>query len=279
MDAENFVADTLNIMNDWKLVNANKGVANTPCIDLIDRQQRIGVQVSSQRDSKKVNDTIACLERHGINQSIDRLIVFSLLPKQARYKIDKACPNVTFDWRSDIIDFDDTLKQAQDFADLARLRVLHKQITSATPAVFAARRSAINEQVTQLRELMVVFDREVLVAPFRYEDPIFMCQALREIRISLQRMGAGLVANQVAAKSFRDAQQILRQCEYKLRDNFPSIFAAAFTPQFVSQPGVVPYDYNEYGPAIHLMMNIRPELEMLLSDVKQEIARLDSSLT
>jgi hypothetical protein len=146
------------------------------------------------------------------------------------------------------------------------------------PAVFAARWLAVQEEVKQLRELLAIFDREVLVALFRYEDPILMCRALREIRVSLQKMGAGLVVNQVAAKSFRDSRQILRQCEYDVRDNFPSIFAAAFPSQFGAQFGVVPHDYSDYSPAVHLMMDIRPELEMLLSNVKQEIARLDSSL-
>jgi hypothetical protein len=92
VDAEDFVASVLNTLNSWELVNTNKGVANTACIDLIDKKRRIGVQVSSQKGSEKVNDTIACLERNQSNQSIDRLIVFSLILSRISTRLIKYAP-------------------------------------------------------------------------------------------------------------------------------------------------------------------------------------------
>ncbi|MFJ2408483.1 SMEK domain-containing protein [Pseudomonas sp. NPDC087814] len=56
--SEDFVASILNASHKWNLANINHISPNTKCIDLLDTDNRIGVQVSSRIDSSKIKSTI-----------------------------------------------------------------------------------------------------------------------------------------------------------------------------------------------------------------------------
>src|SRR5438093_1362994 len=105
--AEDFVAGLLNALHGWSLVNTNKETANYPCIDLIDETRGLGVQVTAEKGSAKLTETIECLERHKLAGKVRYLKVFSLIAKQERYTVNASCPGIEFDWLNDVLDFDD----------------------------------------------------------------------------------------------------------------------------------------------------------------------------
>jgi tetratricopeptide (TPR) repeat protein len=134
--AETFVAGLLNALFGWGLVGVNRNIANHPCIDLIDDAQGLAVQVTSEKGSAKLNNTIKCLKRHKCGKQIRSLKVFLLIPRQKRYTVNAKCPGIKFDWRKDVLDFDDAVKAASRIDDLHHLRGVHKYIVEAIPSVF-----------------------------------------------------------------------------------------------------------------------------------------------
>jgi tetratricopeptide (TPR) repeat protein len=134
--AETFVAGLLNALFGWSLVSANRETANHPCIDLIDEAQGLAVQVTSEKGSAKPKKTLECLKRHKRGKQIRSLKVFSLIPRQKRYTINTKCRGIKFDWRKDVLDFNDAVKAANQVTDLHHLQRLHEYIVSAIPSVF-----------------------------------------------------------------------------------------------------------------------------------------------
>ncbi|MDB5328975.1 MAG: hypothetical protein JWP03_126, partial [Phycisphaerales bacterium] len=104
--AELFVEGLLNAIHGWKLVSTNREKANYPCIDLIDKGQALAVQVTSEKGSAKLTDTVECLKKHGLSGKVRHLKVFSLVSKQGHYTVNVECPGVAFDWHTDVLDFD-----------------------------------------------------------------------------------------------------------------------------------------------------------------------------
>jgi tetratricopeptide (TPR) repeat protein len=138
--AENFVAGLLNAIYGWSLVSTNQEAANYPCIDLIDEGRGLGVQVTSEKESPKLTDTVECLDRHGLARKIRQLKVFLLIPKQERYTVNAVCAGVQFDWRNDVLDFDDAIQAAHGIADLQQLQRVHRHVVHAIPSVFPEHR-------------------------------------------------------------------------------------------------------------------------------------------
>lgn len=56
---ENQVMRALNMLFDWKLYNANSKSQNTEALDLIDDENRLAIQVTSNTRSSKIKETIA----------------------------------------------------------------------------------------------------------------------------------------------------------------------------------------------------------------------------
>ena len=130
--AEEFVRGLLNILFDLKLTNANLHVANFPCIDLIDRKLGIGVQVTAEKGSPKISKTIDCLERKSMSKSIKNLKIFTLKPKQKKYGINTVCRGIKFDWKHDVLDFNDVMQEAVNIQDEVLLTNLHSYVVRFT---------------------------------------------------------------------------------------------------------------------------------------------------
>jgi ankyrin repeat protein len=135
--AEPFVAGLLNHVYGWNLVSTNDNTANYPCIDLIDKSLRLGVQVTSEKGSKKVNDTIDCLEKHKLAGKVRKLKVFSLIKKQDRYSVSAVCPGIVFEWSDDVLDFDDIVKKTVAIVDLQQLARIREYVVASMQSVFS----------------------------------------------------------------------------------------------------------------------------------------------
>ncbi|XZE44052.1 SMEK domain-containing protein [Pirellulaceae bacterium SH467] len=134
--AEDFVAGLLNSIYGWSLLSTNKVTANYPCIDLIDEQQGLGVQVTAEGGSAKLTKTVECLNANELAGRVTQLKVFLLIAKQGQYTVNAVCPGVTFDWRSDVLDFDDATKAAQAISDLQQLHRVHEHVVTSLPSLF-----------------------------------------------------------------------------------------------------------------------------------------------
>lgn len=141
VQSESFVQDLLNAVYGWRLVGTNRTTANYPCIDLLDGTRKLGVQVSSDNSSAKINATLRCLAEHGLAGTISALKVFVLGDKQGQYTIKTPCPGITFDWEHDVLDFESLLNATNNLAD-GQIRAVHRCVVEAMPSIFPDRVSA-----------------------------------------------------------------------------------------------------------------------------------------
>lgn len=83
ISSEDFYCGLLNLIYGYELKNANHLEKNAPAIDLIDRKNRIAVQVTSDNRSTKIKHTIEEFNKNKEYQSYDRLIIM-ILTKQKK---------------------------------------------------------------------------------------------------------------------------------------------------------------------------------------------------
>ncbi len=97
--AEDFFPGLLNLIYGYELQNANHLEKNAPAIDLIDRKNRIAVQVTSDNSSTKIRHTIEEFNKNQAYHLYDRLVVLILTQKknyssrfntQGRFSFEKA---------------------------------------------------------------------------------------------------------------------------------------------------------------------------------------------
>lgn len=83
--AENFFCGLLNILKDWKLVNANALQKNHPGIDLIDEDNSIVIQVSSRKDPEKIQSSIDKFLEHVKPEKEFQFYMLVITEKQKNY--------------------------------------------------------------------------------------------------------------------------------------------------------------------------------------------------
>ncbi|MEV4606759.1 SMEK domain-containing protein [Neorhizobium sp. LMR1-1-1.1] len=81
---ENFYREIINDIHDYSLRNANEERSNAPGLDLIDDVRGIGIQVTSQGGSGKINDTLEVLTDEQIGL-YPRIIIMVAGTKQKSY--------------------------------------------------------------------------------------------------------------------------------------------------------------------------------------------------
>lgn len=84
---EDVICRVINIAYSWKLVNLNKSTNNYPGIDLGDEERRIGVQVTKEHTSDKVNSTLDKIIRNKVYERYSEIYVFVLGHRQKTYQI------------------------------------------------------------------------------------------------------------------------------------------------------------------------------------------------
>lgn len=108
--AEHFVANILNLKNNWELKNLNSKNGSFPSIDLGDVKNRIAIQVTSTKTSEKISNTLKLAKKNKLQKDFDSFIVFVLLEKQKRYTKIVIPKGISFDWKKDIWDWGDVVK-------------------------------------------------------------------------------------------------------------------------------------------------------------------------
>lgn len=109
---EDFAKELLNKTYHYRLENLNQNRSNEPGLDLGDEFNKIGVQVTTQKSSEKVNNTLGKITSDH-KEKYDRFIVFILGKKQNTYTgiNSDLANNVGFDFKRDIIDIHDVEKE------------------------------------------------------------------------------------------------------------------------------------------------------------------------
>lgn len=108
--AEDFFTELLNLIFDYKLKNVNIVEKNAPAIDLIDEENRISIQVTSDNSNTKIKYTIKEYINNKSYEKYDRLIVLILTSKKRYTKSFDTKNTFTFNKESDVLDVKDLIK-------------------------------------------------------------------------------------------------------------------------------------------------------------------------
>ncbi len=270
--AEDFVGNLLNALNGWDLRNTNKEVSNFPCIDLFGETAKVGVQVTSEKGSAKINEALDCLRKHAMSSKVNKFYHFSLIPRQDNYTIHSVPDGISFNAKDGVLDFDSLQKMIQAANDTT-VAELHRVVRDAMPTVFAAEVNRLAAMRSELHACQTIFDRELMRAPFNREDPVEMYKAIGEMRISLQKRGASRIPHEVVAQNFEKAKSVLSNCEGIVRSRYPYIHDAVKTSTTPNYQG------NDYGDAINLMMSIRQVLMPLIEENDTVLKGIDKILS
>lgn len=143
---EDFVKDLLNMLYDYNLINLNETRSNEPGLDLGDEVNRLGIQVTTDKSSAKINHT---LEKITPDQQAryNRFVILILGAKQGRY--DSINPDLAaklhFEVKDHIWDFGDLerdivtsslekIKDVYDFFQSNLIRVFSDLDVGTTPS-------------------------------------------------------------------------------------------------------------------------------------------------
>jgi len=134
---EDFIKDFLNIIYEYKLVNLNETRSNEPGLDLGDDGHKIGIQVTTDKKSAKINHT---LEKITDDQKAryDRFVILILGAKQSSYDgiNPELAANLQFVIEKDIWDFGD-LDRAIVILPLDKIKSLYDFLQSNLIRVFS----------------------------------------------------------------------------------------------------------------------------------------------
>lgn len=120
------IAELYNTVNDTSLIDLDIILTNHPAIDLGDSINGICIQISSNIDSKKIKETISMILTYEYYKDYPKLRFFDVGQKQKRYTINSFDKNkILFDPSSDILDWDDLLKQISS-CNVAKLECVEK---------------------------------------------------------------------------------------------------------------------------------------------------------
>jgi len=109
---ENIIRNLLNDCLGYELENLNMDKANYPGIDLGDRSNGIGIQVTTTKTSAKIKNTLEKMMKEKVYEEFKSLKVFILGDKQDTYTVDMQPyeGKIYFNIDEDIWDFQDLLK-------------------------------------------------------------------------------------------------------------------------------------------------------------------------
>ncbi|PRY13780.1 hypothetical protein CLV24_105150 [Pontibacter ummariensis] len=124
--AENVIIPILNKVYGLNLVNANLEEKNYSAIDLIDRENRIAIQVTSTSSGEKIKYTLEQYVKYKKNEEFDILLVYVITAKQAKYSDEsfKKIINEEFDFNSkdNIYDYENLLRELNSWISIPKIQ-------------------------------------------------------------------------------------------------------------------------------------------------------------
>ncbi len=108
---EDFIREVLNICFDLNLKNLNKTRSNFPGLDLGDKKNKKAYQITSQKTSAKINETLVKIIGND-KENYDHFYVFIVGEKQTSYTIDvDNAKEINFTHEENVFDIDDILQK------------------------------------------------------------------------------------------------------------------------------------------------------------------------
>lgn len=111
--SETFFSNLINLFYGWSLKNANNRRKNTPAIDLIDENNRISIQVTSDNTSEKIKHTIDEFIKNRLYEEFDRLIIFHIKGSKSYRTVFDTKGNFQFSVKNDVWDSKTLIQQAK----------------------------------------------------------------------------------------------------------------------------------------------------------------------
>lgn len=145
-ECENFYRDLLNDLYDWKLSNLNAKDRNAKGIDLIDEENKIAIQVTSNDSSTKIQDTIKKFEETYSKNDYE-LYVLNILTKKNYPRAEfKFKDGSEYDLKKYNIDVDDILC-AIDNCPIKKMEIISKNVEANLGyyKTFLAKGSSLSE--------------------------------------------------------------------------------------------------------------------------------------
>lgn len=129
---EDFYKDILNITLDVNLKNLNQERINSPGLDLGDETKKIAFQITGDKTSAKVNETLG--KASSYSTSYKKIIILTLQNKQTSYTIDAELSKPFEFKEDDIWDVNDVLKKVMHL-ELDKLQRLSELISKEVARV------------------------------------------------------------------------------------------------------------------------------------------------
>jgi len=124
---QSIIADLINEIKGLNLIDLDNIKTNHPAIDLGDINAGICIQVSSNIDSSKINNTISKLLKYNYFKKYPKLKFFHTKEKQKSYTINTYDKDkIQFDPNTDIIDWFDLIKEISQQDSIAKLKKIDK---------------------------------------------------------------------------------------------------------------------------------------------------------
>ncbi len=126
---EDIVSQVINIMYEYSLKNANLNICNYPCIDLIDENKKVAVQVTTNVAHAKIQNTLDKFFAKEYDKNIDQIkfVIFQNTTYRGTFKTER---NFKFCYNDDIITFDKLLSEIKSL-DEFKLKKLYDYINTA----------------------------------------------------------------------------------------------------------------------------------------------------
>lgn len=123
--SENVLIPILNKVYGVKLINANYEEKNASAVDLIDKENRVAIQITSTSDNQKIKDTLEKYKRYKLNNEFDTLYIYIITSKKDRYSdapFEKVIEGkFNFTSKTHILDFKNILNEIGGWLSNTRL--------------------------------------------------------------------------------------------------------------------------------------------------------------
>jgi hypothetical protein len=121
--SEDFFAKILNLIFRYNLKPFKK--INYPSIDLGDKENGIAIQITSKKKKSKIQKTLDGFQIQKLSSEFLKLKILILNQKQKEYKNLKIAKEINFNPNTDIIDFNDLIKEINTLPNQKIKRILN----------------------------------------------------------------------------------------------------------------------------------------------------------
>tara|TARA_R110000787_G_scaffold129066_3_gene240865 strand:- start:143 stop:1096 length:954 start_codon:yes stop_codon:yes gene_type:complete len=161
VNAEPFYKILLNDILELNLENINIVEQNAAVIDLVDKKNKIAIQVTSNNSKKKITETVEAFNKKELYKEYDVLKILIIKDKTKRNDVLKY-DNFSFDMDDDVIDVNYITSIIQDIDDLERLEKIEKWLSDelVQPYYKSKIESKPNEVKTFIKLIDFISDEE-----------------------------------------------------------------------------------------------------------------------